>query len=242
MPFIDVYWSMRLVSLMNDVDGIVSYQGSSAKKGESLEDTVRCLECYADALVLRHPEMGAASRAADACHKPVLNAGDGVGEHPTQALLDLYTIRCELWAQHEKKTADAAVEDGASTASASANANGDAAASSSGTNAAQGTASTPPPPAKALVAGKVIALVGDLKHGRTVHSLVSLLATNYGSGLEFYLVSPPQLAMPSSVLDTLAAEGCRCTQLDELSDHVLAQVDVLYVTRVQKERFASLDE
>jgi len=234
---------MRAVGLMSDGNGIVSYQGSSAKKGESLEDTVRCLECYADALVLRHPEMGAASRAADACHKPVLNAGDGVGEHPTQALLDLYTIRCELWVQHEKKTADAAVEDGASPAmSASANANDDASASASGPNAAQETASTPPPPARALVAGKVIALVGDLKHGRTVHSLVSLLATTYGSGLEFYLVSPPQLAMPSSVLETLAAQGCRCTQLDELSDEVLARVDVLYVTRVQKERFANLDE
>lgn len=219
---------------MNNLGGCDGCQGSSAKKGESLEDTVRCLECYADALVIRHPEMGAAKRAAGTCQKPVLNAGDGVGEHPTQALLDLYTIRCELWAQHEKMTAAAseaaaAAEDqGTSTASPSTNANS--------------FASTLPPPARALVAGKVIALVGDLKHGRTVHSLVSLLATTYGSNLEFHLISPPQLAMPASVLETLAAQGCRCTQHVELSDQVLAQVDVLYVTRVQKERFASLDE
>lgn len=186
---------------------MLNEQGSSAKKGETLEDTVRCLECYADALVLRHPTVGAAKRAADACVKPVLNAGDGVGEHPTQALLDTYTIRSEI------------------------------AAAARGGEAGKDSAT------RALVAGKVIVLVGDLKHGRTVHSLALLLARAYaGSGLELVFVSPPQLVMPEGIKAEVGASGCKYTEAAELSPEVLAKADVLYVTRVQKERFADPDE
>jgi aspartate carbamoyltransferase catalytic subunit len=186
-----------------------------------LEDTVRCLECYADALVLRHPEIGAAARAATACFKPVLNAGDGVGEHPTQALLDLYTIRCELWAQCQA---------------------GAAAGVSRAEMSVEELCGSVAPPVRKLVAGQVVALVGDLKHGRTVHSLAQLLGATYGDALHLCLVSPPQLAMPPGVLAGLTSRGCGFEEHGELSSEVLAKADVLYVTRVQKERFASLDE
>lgn len=106
----------------------VSESSSSSKKGETLSDTIRCLECYADVIVLRHPVKGSAAVAAGATRKPVLNAGDGVGEHPTQALLDLYTIYNELGRDLDG------------------------------------------------LAGKVVTMVGDLKNGRTVHSLARLLA------------------------------------------------------------------
>jgi len=165
--------------------------GSSAKKGETLGDTIRCLECYADVTVLRHPLVGSAAAAAAAARKPVINAGDGVGEHPTQSLLDLYTIRDEL-------------------------------------------------PDHSL-AGKTIALVGDLKNGRTVHSLAMLLA-KYAVALQF--VAPPSLQMPQHVKDEVAAISARHGTAVTFTEHeALAEVggacDVMYVTRVQKERFAT---
>jgi aspartate carbamoyltransferase catalytic subunit len=157
---------------------------SSVSKGESLPDTVRTLECYADVIVLRHHEQGAAAVAAQAARKPIINAGDGPGEHPTQALLDLFTIRGEL-----------------------------------------GTLS-----------GLTVTMLGDLKYGRTVHSLSRLLSL-YGATLHF--ISPDSLKMPAGLVAELTARGTRCTEGSQL-DPVLAQSDVLYVTRVQKERFEDL--
>ena len=125
-------------------------QYSSVTKGESLPDTVRTLESYSDVIVIRHPEVGSAAIAAHYASKPVINAGDGVGEHPTQALLDLYTIIEALGQPH----------------------------------------------------GLRVAMVGDLKYGRTVHSLTKLLL-NYP--VEFVFVSPDILRMPEDVLDAVRA-------------------------------------
>lgn len=168
----------RLGGAVIPIHGVVF---SSVSKGETLEDTVRTLEQYADVLVLRHHEQGAAARAASVLTKPLINAGDGPGEHPTQALLDLFTI------QEERGSLD----------------------------------------------GVTIAMVGDLKHGRTVHSLARLAAL-FGARLR--LVSPPTLAMPQEVLNDLAPHGITWSPHERL-DEVLDEVDVLYVTRVQKERF-----
>ena len=156
---------------------------SSVMKGETLVDTIRTLACYGDAIVIRHPQAGSAQEAAKYSPVPIINAGDGIGEHPTQALLDVYTIRSEL-----------------------------------------GT-----------VNGRTITLLGDLKNGRTVHSLVSLLCL-YSVRLNF--VSPAQLAMPSSVVSAARKAGVPVTICESL-DEVLSDTDVLYVTRVQKERFDS---
>ena len=155
---------------------------SSVAKGETLEDTVRTLESYTDAVVLRHPEIGASRRAAEAARKPIINAGDGAGEHPTQAMLDLFTIREEL----------------------------------------------------GRLEGLTVALVGDLKYGRTVHSLSRLLAR---FGVTLRLVSPASLQMPASVVDDLKASQTKMTVHTAL-DEVIGDVDVLYMTRVQKERFS----
>jgi aspartate carbamoyltransferase len=154
---------------------------SSVAKGESLPDTVRTLEAYADVIVLRHPQLGAAAEAARYARKPIINAGDGPGEHPTQALLDLFTIHEELGA----------------------------------------------------VDGLTVAMVGDLRHGRTVHSLARLLL-RYDVQLRF--VSPDLLRLPESVRAELTAAGARFEEHATL-DGVLRSADVLYVTRVQRERF-----
>ncbi len=153
---------------------------SSVSKGESLPDTVRTLECYADVIVLRHPETGSAAIAAKAAHKPVINAGDGIGEHPTQALLDAFTIREEL----------------------------------------------------GHLDGLTVSMLGDLKYGRTVHSLSRLLSL-YKVRLNY--VSPDILRMPQEVRNELSAKGME--QQECTLEEVLPQTDVLYVTRVQKERF-----
>ncbi|MBN1230791.1 MAG: aspartate carbamoyltransferase [Anaerolineales bacterium] len=155
---------------------------SSVSKGESLPDTIRSLECYADVIVLRHPEVGASALAAQYARKPVINAGDGVGEHPTQALLDLFTIFAELGS----------------------------------------------------VDGRTITMVGDLKYGRTVHSLARLLSL-YNTRLNF--VSPDILPMSPDVLTELSEKGIPHQQYSSL-DEVIADSDVVYVTRVQKERFS----
>ncbi|KAG5641186.1 hypothetical protein DXG03_005797 [Asterophora parasitica] len=164
----------------------ISADSSSVLKGESLPDTIRTLACYGDAIVVRHPDVGSAQLAAKFSPVPIINAGDGVGEHPTQALLDIYTIRSEL-----------------------------------------GT-----------VNGRTITLLGDLKNGRTVHSLVTLLCM-YSVRLNF--VSPAALAMPSNVVVAARKAGIPVTICESL-DEVLADTDVLYVTRVQKERFATETE
>ncbi|MCB0061572.1 MAG: aspartate carbamoyltransferase [Caldilineaceae bacterium] len=173
-----------MLRLGGQVIPINNVQYSSVTKGESLPDTVRTLECYSDVIVLRHPEVGAAATAAHYCEKPIINAGDGVGEHPTQALLDLFTILNEL----------------------------------------------------DQVDGLRIAMVGDLKYGRTVHSLTKLLV-NYD--VELALVSPETLKMPEDVLDVVRNSGHRFYITNEIRD-VIGNVDVLYVTRVQKERFTDL--
>ncbi len=165
---------------------INNVQYSSVAKGESLPDTVRTLEQYADVIVLRHPEVGAAAVAARYARKPIINAGDGIGEHPTQALLDLFTIYDEL-----------------------------------------GT-----------IDGLKIAMVGDLKYGRTVHSLTKLLLLYR---VEFYFVSPPILRMPETILQRVRATDHPYTETDNIHD-IIREVDVLYVTRVQKERFEDLSE
>ena len=156
---------------------------SSVSKGESLPDTVRTLECYADVIVLRHPEVGSAALAARYAKKPVINAGDGVGEHPTQALLDTFTIFEEF--------------------------------------------------SVGVVDGFNITMLGDLKYGRTVHSLARLLSL-YKVKLNY--VSPEILRMPKEVQDEVAAKDIPQQEFTTL-DQVLPQTDVLYVTRVQKERF-----
>lgn len=156
---------------------------SSVTKGESLSDTVRTLECYADVLVLRHPETGSAAIAAKAARKPVINAGDGTGEHPTQALLDTFTIFEELSA--------------------------------------------------GSVDGMTVTMLGDLKYGRTVHSLARLLSL---FNVKLNYVSPDILKMPKEVMDEVGEKGIPQAEYSTL-EKVLPETDVLYVTRVQKERF-----
>ena len=172
----------------------VNEQHSSAQKGESIKDTAQTMACYCDAIVLRHPMKGAADIAVSASSKPVINAGDGTGEHPTQALLDVYTIKSELGRV--------------------------------GNDGVDGAAPM------------VITLLGDLKHGRTVHSLVRLLRLFPGVQLNY--VAPPSLAMPSEIIDELAATGVQQNTEMSLEDAIKV-TDVLYVTRVQKERFESVE-
>lgn len=175
---------------MNYLGGAVSgtesaRQFSSAAKGETLEDTIRILSGYSDVIVLRHDKAGAAERAAKVSEVPIINAGDGVGEHPTQALLDLFTITEELGRPD----------------------------------------------------GLTITLLGDLKHGRTVHSLARLL-TRYGARLRF--VAPPTLRLPGEVREELLAAGMDVYETEQIQE-VLPSSDVLYVTRIQKERFESAE-
>ena len=159
---------------------------SSVSKGESLPDTVRTLQSYSDVIVLRHPEKGAAELAAKYLKKPLINAGDGVGEHPTQALLDLFTIREEL----------------------------------------------------GKLDGLTVTMVGDLKYGRTVHSLSRLL-TRYRAKLNY--VSPDILRMPPEIIAELNEAGMRQRE-HRTWNAVLKSSDVIYITRVQKERFADETE
>jgi aspartate carbamoyltransferase catalytic subunit len=159
-------------------------QFSSVSKGESLPDTIRTLEQYADAIVLRHPEKGSAAIAARYARKPIINAGDGDGEHPTQALLDLFTILEELGS----------------------------------------------------IDGLTIAMVGDLRYGRTVHSLTELLL-NYEVRLRF--VSPEILRMPLNLMNKVRDAGYDVRETYDVHD-VIGEANVLYVTRVQKERFSDL--
>lgn len=180
----------------------VNAEHSSIQKGETLEDTIQTMACYCDAIVLRHPVKGSAQQAASVSTKPVINAGDGVGEHPTQALLDLFTIHSELPGRLVRQMAD------------------------------------PGDPAAVLT----VALVGDLKHGRTVHSLVKMLSLF--PCMRFIYVSPPSLAMPAELTEEIAAlPGRAIAQITTMSlDEAAAEADVLYVTRIQKERFASHEE
>jgi aspartate carbamoyltransferase catalytic subunit len=160
---------------------IADPSSSSIRKGESLSDTVRMLSAYGDAIVLRHPNEGAARLAASVSELPVVNAGDGAGQHPTQTLLDLATMQ-----------------------------------------EAFGTLS-----------GLKVVLLGDLRFGRTVHSLAYALAL-YGS--QMVLVSPPPLRLPEEVREQLEHAGAKVEEEEQLH-RALRDADVLYVTRIQRERF-----
>ena len=157
-------------------------------KGETLEDTVRIITAYSDVLVLRHFEVGASKRAAAVSPVPVINAGDGPGQHPTQALLDLYTIAQE----------------------------------------------------RGSIDGVRIAMVGDLANGRTVRSLTYLLSKY--DGVELVFVAPAAVAMGRDIKDHLDEHGIKWSETEDL-EAVLPEVDVVYQTRIQKERFAGrMDE
>jgi aspartate carbamoyltransferase catalytic subunit len=168
--------------LGGSVVGFAEAGATSVKKGETLEDTIRTVDQYVDIIAMRHPEIGSAQRAADVADAPVLNGGDGAGQHPTQALLDLFTIRDECGA----------------------------------------------------VDGKTIALCGDLKHGRTVHAGVELYK-HYDCRLIF--VAPDQLRMPAEITAGLRRQGIPVEETANLEE-ALGKADVLYMTRIQRERFA----
>ena len=156
-------------------------QTSSSAKGETLTDSIKVVDSYADVIVLRSPNKGAAAEAASVATHPVINSGDGAGEHPTQALLDMYTIL------KEKGTLD----------------------------------------------GLTVTLLGDLRYGRTVHSLIQLLSL-YNCRIN--LVAPDSLQMPSKIVDAVAGKGVVVQKSDDLK-RAVGESDVLYVTRIQKERF-----
>ncbi|MCX6806816.1 MAG: aspartate carbamoyltransferase [Candidatus Berkelbacteria bacterium] len=162
-------------------------QFSSAAKGETLEDTIKVISSYADAIVLRHFEKGASKRASLVSSVPIINAGDGAGEHPTQALLDIYTILKELGRLNDLK----------------------------------------------------IALVGDLLNGRTIHSLINLLSLYDSNTL--YLISPRELRLSDIYLKYLKSKKIKFIETADLSS-ALQHIDVLYMTRVQKERIESIKE
>lgn len=168
--------------LGGQVTGFASAGTSSSAKGESLEDTIRTVDQYVDIIVMRHPQIGSAERAAQVAAAPVINGGDGAGQHPTQALLDLFTIQSE----------------------------------------------------RGQLDGNTIALCGDLKHGRTVHAGVELYK-HYRCRL--ILVAPEQLKMPAQVTQELRAQGVSVEETTDLKA-ALREADVLYMTRIQKERFA----
>ncbi len=177
--------------LGGEVRETTEVRASSLAKGESLFDTARVLSGYSDVIVMRHELEGSVQQFAKASRCPVLNAGDGANEHPSQALLDLYTIKREL-ATHGK-----------------------------------------------TIDGMRITLIGDLKYGRAVHSLVQML-TLY-SNIRVSLISAPELALPSRYIDALRLSGHEVIESDRLEDGI-AQADILYVTRTQEERFGSQAE
>jgi aspartate carbamoyltransferase catalytic subunit len=174
---------LRLGGQVISADG---FQFSSLYKGESIEDTMMMVGGYADIIAMRHPEAGSADKAMKTSPVPFINAGDGPNQHPTQALLDLYTIQKEC----------------------------------------------------GKVEGVHVAMVGDLKNGRTVHSLTTLL-TLY-PGVRFTFVAPDQLTMPEKVTSMLTSGGFTFDESSDLTDAVNA--DVVYMTRVQKERFDDQSE
>jgi aspartate carbamoyltransferase (EC 2.1.3.2) len=177
--------------LGGEVRETTGFKSSAIAKGESLYDTARVLSGYSDVICMRHPEAGSVAEFASASRVPVVNGGDGANEHPSQALLDLYTIQKEVKAK----------------------------------------------------GGSMdrlrIAMIGDLKHGRTVHSLSRLLALY--ECLDVVLVSPGELAMPESYVENLRSAGHRVTVSSELNQSI-SQVDIVYSTRIQEERFSSKEE
>ena len=173
--------------LSGETVGFETTGSSSVSKGESIADTAKMFEGYCDALVIRHELEGVSKFISDIVDVPVINAGDGAGQHPTQTLLDLYTIKKEIGHIDDIK----------------------------------------------------IALIGDLKFGRTVHSLSNALGLF--DNVKIYLVSPKELRMPQEVLHDLDKTNVKYKEFDNIED-IINDVDVLYVTRIQKERFADDDD
>ncbi|QGX39230.1 aspartate carbamoyltransferase [Permianibacter aggregans] len=177
--------------LGGDVRETVGVETSSLAKGESLYDTARVLSGYSDIIVMRHPQPGSVAEFAAASRVPVINGGDGANEHPSQALLDLFTMHQEM--RRQERTVD----------------------------------------------NIRIAMVGDLKHGRTVHSLSQLVSLY--DNISFVFVSPKALAMPEEITEKLMAAGHTVVETEDLAMGI-ANVDVIYQTRIQEERFISKDE
>lgn len=177
--------------LGGEVRETTGFENSAIAKGESLYDTARVLSGYSDVIAMRHPEVGSVAEFAAASRVPVINGGDGSNEHPSQALLDLYTIGSEL---------------GVSGRS---------------------------------IDGLRIAMVGDLRFGRTVHSLCKLLCLF--DKLQVVLVSPAELQMPRDIVDVMREAGHDVVESDALEASI-AHVDIVYSTRIQEERFSSQEE
>ena len=174
----------RLGGTVNSTIGVTF---SSISKGETLADTVKVVDSYCDVIAIRHPEIGSAAEAANHSRVPVINAGDGPGEHPTQALLDLFTIF------REKKRID----------------------------------------------GLTIALSGDLRFGRTVHSLARLLALY--DDIRLLFVAPELIQMPKTLVEHAESNGCEVVQTADFHE-AIAEADIIYSTRIQKERFLNQEE
>jgi aspartate carbamoyltransferase len=175
-----------MLRLGGGVISVASAESSSAAKGETIADTARTVAQYADVIVIRHPRIGSAKEAADAVTIPVMNAGDGAGQHPTQALLDIYTIHKELGSL--KKL--------------------------------------------------VVSMAGDLKNGRTVHALVELLSLFQA---RLYFVSPGNLRMPEEITSHLKQKGIEIEETEDLRKAAFNS-HLIYMTRIQKERFEDLSE
>jgi len=171
--------------LGGSVIGFAQPGTTSLQKGETLADTIKTAESYCDVIVMRHPKEGSARMAAKFASVPIINGGDGAGHHPTQCLLDLFTIRKE----------------------------------------------------KGQIEGNRVALLGDLKYGRTVHSLAYALAL---FKVDMVFISPPELQMPKEVIEECREMGANITIKNSLEG--LDEIDVLYVTRIQKERFPDPEE
>lgn len=177
--------------LGGEVRETTGFESSALVKGESLQDTARVLSGFSDVICMRHPEPGSVADFASASRVPVINGGDGANEHPTQALLDLYTIRKEMAAKGRD------------------------------------------------IDGLKVAMVGDLRYGRTVHSLCKLLCL-YQS-IQVVLVSPQELALPEQIVEDMRSAGVEVKVFDDLTQGI-SDVDIVYSTRIQEERFGSKQE
>ncbi len=177
--------------LGGSVVGFADPKSTSTQKGETLDDTIRMINGYADVIVMRHPVEGAARFAAEHSSIPVINAGDGANQHPTQTLLDLYSI---------EKTQEKILSEGKRTLK--------------------------------------IGMIGDLKYGRTVHSLTIALSM---FKCEFYFIAPKILRMPDDYLHVATDAGCKIHQMENI-ENVIPELDILYSTRIQAERFFDINE
>jgi aspartate carbamoyltransferase catalytic subunit len=177
--------------LGGDVRETVGFESSALAKGESLHDTARVLSGFSDIICMRHPEPGSVADFAKSSRVPVINGGDGSNEHPSQALLDLYTIEKELKGLGRK------------------------------------------------IDGLRIAMIGDLRHGRTVHSLSKLLMLF--NNISVQLVSPKDLAMPKNIVEDMRSKGLSVIESEKIESSI-SHVDIVYSTRIQEERFTSKDE